>query len=230
MDHLKTFCRQEWEIVSCISCAWLAVLAVVIYALSASEDSVPLGGTGGQLNYEHIVHPSAYAFLEADHQSWSVERSPFTVKTIQPPATKTPPERPRPPRRRPEPHVDIPAPKPPPAPKAPRVSLGALPSVGDRPEPGLVQADNTPASQNVESCEMTFTYQFTTSSGKATAVVSIKRPGRPALSKSLGVGDDIEGIRILSISAESLRVRDARGLQKEFRFSETWPVWAKANE
>lgn len=110
------------------------------------------------------------------------------------------------------------------------MSLGALPSVGDRPEPGLVQADNTPASQNVESCEMTFTYQFTTSSGKATAVVSIKRPGRPALSKSLGVGDDIEGIRILSISAESLRVRDARGLQKEFRFSETWPVWAKANE
>lgn len=230
MNQWSTYCKQEWEIVTCISCVLLTALSVMVYALSASEDNVPLGGGGGQLEYDNIVTPSAYAFLQRDGLSWASERSPFAIKDIQPPAPKPPPEPPRPPRRRPEPRVEAPPPKPSPVPIAPRVSLGALPSVGDRPEPGQEQAATAAAGQNVESCDMTFTYQFTTSSGKATAVVSVKRPGTPAISRSLAVGDEIEGIRILSISAESLLVRDARGLQKEFRFSETWPVWATKKE
>jgi outer membrane biosynthesis protein TonB len=229
MNDLKTYCKEEWEIVTCVVCALATLLALALYALSDHEDKIPPGGSGAQLDYENIVAPGAYAFLRQDAQAWVISRSPFEVKKVQPPAPKVVPEPPRPPRRQPENKPAAPPQPPPPvAPSRPRVSLGALPSVGERPEPGREQG--AAAAQQMESCEMTFTYQFTTSSGKATAVVSVKRPGQPAISRSLAVGEEIEGIRILSISAESLRVRDARGLQKEFRFSETWPVWAKKNE
>ncbi|NMA45615.1 MAG: hypothetical protein GX945_03540, partial [Lentisphaerae bacterium] len=82
MEQFTRFCKQEWEIVTCIACALLTTLAVVVYIVSASEVSIPTGGAGGQLDYENIIVPGAFAFLQRDKLTWSIERSPFAVKEI----------------------------------------------------------------------------------------------------------------------------------------------------
>lgn len=224
MKQWKTFCRQEWEIVTLLASGGVMILLVLIFALSHEDVIVALGGGGGQLGYADIIDARAYAFMERGGPQWSGVPTPFSPPAAPAPAPQpeVEPERPRQrPRLQPKP---VEPPPPPPTP----TKLGALPAVGDRPEPG--QETPVPAAPAVESCDMTFTYHVTTSSGKATAVVSLKRPGAPPLTRSLGVGDEIEGIRILTISGDSLRIRDARGMQRDFRFSETWPVWARKKE
>jgi len=172
------------------------------------------GGLGAAPVDEAMFSEQALAFLASSTPPAvdGIDRDPFRWMRSAPVAKPTPPRRPAPaaPSEAPAASTSAPA-----APAEPAPAEPTAPAVAARPA-------NVPGS-------LRFTYQGKDRTGRAVAIILLRRRGQSGLpaTLTLGVGEEAEGIRVMGITEEAVLVRDARGRRLRVNRQEDASVWVQ---
>ena len=221
MRRFSDWLHDEWERAVFGVVAAMLILAVAWrFSRSGPRDDFRAGSAAAPAA-ESMFSEQALAFL-APSSVPAVDgtgRNPFRWTRLAPAAAAAPGRRkpPPPPTGAPLPPAGAGAASASAAPALaePAAAPAAAPAVAERPA-------SVPGS-------MRFTYQGKDRTGRAVAILSLRRrdqTGLPA-TVTLGVGEEAEGIRVMGITEEAIMVRDARGRRLRVGRQEETPVWVK---
>ena len=215
MRRFSDWLHDEWErAVFGVAAVMLILLVAWRFSQSGPRDGFR-GGLGAAPVDEAMFSEQALVFL-ASSTPPAIEggdRNPFRWMRQAPAAKPTPPRRPAP---------AMPPTETPPAP----TDASAAPATPASAEPTAPAVATRPASVQGS---MRFTYQGKDRTGRAVAIILLRRRGQSGLpaTLTLGIGEEAEGIRVMGISEEAVLVRDARGRRLRATRQEDTSVWVQ---
>ena len=212
MQRIPKWLRDEWERVVFGAAAAMLVLAVVWRLGQAGAGDAYPGGAPAAPEDESLLAETALALLESQPSgALGGSRDPFLWRHPAPEAKPPGGGGRKPPA---PPPVARPAP---PAPGLPAETVSPAEAAApvEAPRPAMV-----PGS-------LRFTYQGKDRTGRAVAILSVRRRGQTGMpaTVTLGIGDEAEGVRVMGISENAILVRDARGRRLRVGLQEETAVW-----
>ncbi|MBR4674182.1 MAG: hypothetical protein IKP00_06930 [Victivallales bacterium] len=193
MKYLLLYFQKNWEMAILAATIILLLFIVLPFFVSGTTLDEIMGSGKAALKRESALSKNSFAFLDDGAPALELERDPFklTVKAPEPPKPK-----PAPPKTEPKP-VEKPKepPKKAPAPEPEQPAKGPVrPQVVFQYVPGVIA----------------FTFQQMNSTGKTVAIISAQSKGTQPQNYTVGVGEEVNGAIIQSISDETLIVQDAQ--------------------
>lgn len=193
MKYLLLYFQKNWELAVLAATVILLLFIALPFLVSGTTLEEAMGSGKAALKRESALSKNSFAFLGEGTTTLEVERNPFklTVKAPEPPKPKPAPPKvePKPVEKSKEPPKQEPAPEPEQPVKAPVEPLVVFQFV-----PGVIA----------------FTFQQMNSTGKTVAIITAQSKGTQPQNYTVGVGEEVNGAIIQSISEEALIVQDAR--------------------
>ncbi len=194
MDKYIKLAKENWEVLIFSVTSLLAVLLLAVFFLGNHEDESVASKSKQKLERTRALSDKAFAFLTPS--SADCARNPFELpsgiseppkpKTVEPPKPKT---------------VKPPVVTPPPAPKpAPEPEPMPMPEP-EKKEPSPVIVPGT----------FEFVFQRVNNDGRTIAIVKAQPQGGELQGFTVGVGDTVMGVKVISISEERIGLQDAKG-------------------
>ncbi len=193
MDKYIKVIKENWEAAVLAATCVLAVLSIVVFFCGGREEENVTATSRQQLVRQKALSDKAFAFLKP--KAANCPRNPFELAVKKPEPPKPKPAPPPPPEKKVEAPVVVEPVKEPEPPKEEPVTE----VVAEPPKPQPV----------VGTFE--FVFQRRNSDGKTVAVIRTQLRGEALNGQTVGVGDVINGVKVLAISEDRIGLQDARG-------------------
>ena len=194
MDKNIKLVKENWEVLVLAVTSLLAVVLLAVFFLGSESEENVASKSKQKLERAKALSDKAFAFLTP--RSSECARNPFELPSgmLEPPKPKhTEPPKPKkeePPtavvQPAPEPKTE-PTPEPPPEPK-------------EKPKPKVM----IPGT-------FEFVFQRCNNDGRTIALVKIQRQNAEVQGVTVGVGEAVMGVKVISISEDRIQLQDAKG-------------------
>ena len=186
MDKNIKLVKENWEVLVLAVTSLLAVVLLAVFFLGSESEENVASKSKQKLERAKALSDKAFAFLTP--RSSECARNPFELPSgmLEPPK----PKKEEPPtavvQPAPEPKTE-PTPEPPPEPK-------------EKPKPKVM----IPGT-------FEFVFQRCNNDGRTIALVKIQRQNAEVQGVTVGVGEAVMGVKVISISEDRIQLQDAKG-------------------
>lgn len=214
MNDIKETIRAEWEIYLSGTLLLLCfAVSVMLFFAGEPTDTSGTGGNSGQ-SVQPLLSDNAFDFLHPNAPLDNATRNPFRSPLQPPPQPPVEPRRPKP------------------TPPKPPVAIVTPPAVAATAEPTVVaELPPKPPTPQPVYCQrqLTFTYHQQDNSGKSVALLKWATSTTEAEMRTLTIGDCVDGITIIAIATDQVKVQDAYGKNVYLQFGKPRVVIGKKN-
>ena len=204
MNNLKNFLHKEWEIISLVVLLLLLGLYFVFFVLAA-EKNFDFSHAGASTAQKPVFSAESSDILLAAKEFPELQRDPFYFKIK---------------HKLPEKEIQKKAPEPVTTKEEvkPKEKISKVEIKEEEITPII---EEKKVVYGVFRRKLNYRYSQTDNSGKITAVFTLTNDSNQAELHIASIGDKIQGIFILSINSQTLRVQDATGKHININFNET---------
>ncbi|MBQ7650318.1 MAG: hypothetical protein IJS15_05120 [Victivallales bacterium] len=193
MDKHIKMAKDNWEVLVLAATSLLAILSLAVFSLGGEEDENVVSKSKQKLERTRALSDRAFAFLSP--RSVVCSRNPFEL-----PAGMLEPPKPK--------HVE-----PPPKPKTDTPPVASTPPKPEpEPEPlPMPEPEKKESQPLIVPGTFEFVFQRVNNDGRTIAIVKAQPQEGGTQVFTVGVGETVMGVKVLSISDERIGLQDARG-------------------
>ena len=190
MDRIIRLAKENWEVLVLSVTCLIAVVSISVSFWGSDEEETVRWKSNQKLERPKVLSDKAFAYLAPRRATCG--RNPFEL-----PAGLLEPPKPKP----------RPAVAPKPKPVVPPVVV-VSPEPEPNPEP---EAEPEPKPPTMAPGTFEFVFQKCNNDGRTIALVKAQRQGGDLQVVTVGVGEAVMGVKVLSISEERIQLQDAKG-------------------
>lgn len=194
MDKYIKLAKENWEVLVFSVTSLLAVVLFVVFFLGNHEDESVASKSKQKLERTRALSDKAFAFLTP--KSANCARNPFELPSgiLEPPKPKT---------------VVPPKPK---VVNPPVVPVPTEPKKEPEPEPmPMPEPEKKEPSPTIVPGTFEFVFQRVNNDGRTIAIVKAQPQGGELQGFTVGVGETVMGVKVISISEDRIGLQDAKG-------------------